>query len=118
MLGSPKICKFGHAFLWDYSYKSLKLAQFLGHLSHFGPRQHEGLVVGLPASAEEGVEVGRQLRVREKLAWGDNSHSAKGPGHQNQRVPGGLPVGFSESREDAQGPEGGARGSPGTPGTP
>jgi hypothetical protein len=28
----PKICKMAHAFLWEYSYKRLKLAQLLGRL--------------------------------------------------------------------------------------
>jgi hypothetical protein len=52
------------------------------------------------------------------FAWGDNSRSAKGPGHQNQGVPGGFSVRFSESGEGPRGPEGGAKGSCGTPGTP
>ena len=32
MLGWPKRCKLAHAFLWEYSYKRLKLAQLLGQL--------------------------------------------------------------------------------------
>ena len=32
VLGWPKICKLAHAFLWEYSYKRLKLAQLLGQL--------------------------------------------------------------------------------------
>ena len=31
----PKICKSAHAFLWEYSYKGLKLAQLLGQLGVF-----------------------------------------------------------------------------------
>jgi hypothetical protein len=30
VLGWPKICKFAHAFLWEYSYKRLKLATEVG----------------------------------------------------------------------------------------
>jgi hypothetical protein len=51
-------------------------------------------------------------------AWGDNSHSAKGPGGQRQGVPGGFSVRFSESGEGARGPEGGVKGSCETPRTP
>ena len=35
MLGWPKRCKLAHAFLWEYSYKRLKLAQLLGQLGVF-----------------------------------------------------------------------------------
>jgi hypothetical protein len=35
MLGWPEICKLAHAFLWEYSYKRLKLAQRLGQLDVF-----------------------------------------------------------------------------------
>ena len=31
-LGWPRRCKLAHAFLWEYSYKRLKLAQLLGQL--------------------------------------------------------------------------------------
>jgi hypothetical protein len=31
----PKICKLAHVFLWEYSYKGLKLAQLLGQLGIF-----------------------------------------------------------------------------------
>ena len=40
------------------------------------------------------------LEVAEVLvpaAWGDNSHSAKGPGAQNQGVPEGVSVGYTGS---------------------
>jgi hypothetical protein len=30
VLGWPKICELAHAFIWEYSYKGLKLAQLLG----------------------------------------------------------------------------------------
>ena len=33
VLGWPERCKLAHAFLWEYSYKKLKLAQLLGQLS-------------------------------------------------------------------------------------
>ena len=33
--GWPKRCKLAHAFLWEYSYKRLKLAQLLGQLGVF-----------------------------------------------------------------------------------
>ena len=33
VLGRPKRCQLAHAFLWEYSYKRLKLAQLLGQLS-------------------------------------------------------------------------------------
>jgi hypothetical protein len=33
--GWPKISKLTHAFLWEYSYKRLKLAQLLGQLGVF-----------------------------------------------------------------------------------
>jgi hypothetical protein len=44
VLGWPKICKLAHAFLWEYSYKRLKLVQLLGQLGVFltwrpGPRR-------------------------------------------------------------------------------
>ena len=32
MLGWPKRCELTHAFLWEYSYKRLKLGQLLGQL--------------------------------------------------------------------------------------
>jgi hypothetical protein len=32
LLGLPKQCKLAHAFLWEYSYKRLQLAQLLGQL--------------------------------------------------------------------------------------
>jgi hypothetical protein len=32
VLGWPKICKLVHVFLWEYSYKRLKLSQLLGQL--------------------------------------------------------------------------------------
>ena len=32
LLGWPKRCKLAHAFLWEHSYKRLKLAQLLGQL--------------------------------------------------------------------------------------
>jgi hypothetical protein len=35
VLGWPEICKLAHAFLWEYGYKRLKLAQFLGKLCVF-----------------------------------------------------------------------------------
>ena len=35
MLGWPKICKLTDAFLWEYSYKRLTLAQLLGQLGFF-----------------------------------------------------------------------------------
>ena len=35
VLGWPKQCKFAHAFLWEYSYKRLKLARLLGKLGVF-----------------------------------------------------------------------------------
>jgi hypothetical protein len=35
VLGWPKLCKLAHAFLWEYSYKRLKLAQLLGQLGVF-----------------------------------------------------------------------------------
>ena len=35
MLGWPKISKLVHVFLWEHSYKRLKLAQLLGQLSIF-----------------------------------------------------------------------------------
>jgi hypothetical protein len=31
----PKICKLAHVFLWEYSYKRLKLAQLLAQLGGF-----------------------------------------------------------------------------------
>jgi hypothetical protein len=33
--GWPKICKLAHAYLWEYSYKGLKLAQLLGRIGVF-----------------------------------------------------------------------------------
>ena len=33
MSGGPKICKLAHAFLWEYSYRRLELAQLLDQLS-------------------------------------------------------------------------------------
>ena len=33
--GWPKICQLAHAFMWEYSYKRLKLAQLLGQLGVF-----------------------------------------------------------------------------------
>ena len=36
------------------------------------------------------VAVQHQLRVDVREAWGDHSHSAKGPGSHSQGVPGGL----------------------------
>ena len=35
MLGWPKRCKLSHAFLWECSYKKLKLAQLLGQPGGF-----------------------------------------------------------------------------------
>jgi hypothetical protein len=35
LLGWPNICKLAYAFLWEYSYKRLKLAQLLGQLGVF-----------------------------------------------------------------------------------
>jgi hypothetical protein len=35
VLGWPKRCKLAHAFLWEYSYKKLKLDQLLGQLGVF-----------------------------------------------------------------------------------
>ena len=35
VLDWPKRCKLAHAFLWEYSYKRLKLAQLLGQLGGF-----------------------------------------------------------------------------------
>ena len=34
VLGWPKICKFAHELLWEFSYKWLKLAQLLGSRSY------------------------------------------------------------------------------------
>ena len=40
MLGWPNRCKLTlHAFLWEFSYKGLKLAQLLGHFGAFLARQ-------------------------------------------------------------------------------
>jgi hypothetical protein len=54
VLGWPKRCKLAHAFLWEYSYKRLKLAQRLGQLGAFltrgasaSPVHLEGLALGL-----------------------------------------------------------------------
>jgi hypothetical protein len=35
VLGWPNRCKLAHAFLWEYSYKRLKLVQLLGQLGFF-----------------------------------------------------------------------------------
>jgi hypothetical protein len=35
VLGWPKICKLAHVFLWECSYKRLKLAQLLGQRGVF-----------------------------------------------------------------------------------
>ena len=35
MLGWPKRCKLAHAFLWEYSYERLELAQLLGQVDAF-----------------------------------------------------------------------------------
>jgi hypothetical protein len=35
VLGWPKICKLARAFLWEYRYKRLRLAQLLGQLGVF-----------------------------------------------------------------------------------
>ena len=35
MLGWPKRHKLAHAFMWEHSYKRLKLAQLLGQLGFF-----------------------------------------------------------------------------------
>jgi hypothetical protein len=35
LLGWPKRCRLAHAFLWEHSYKRLKLAQLLGQLGVF-----------------------------------------------------------------------------------
>jgi hypothetical protein len=35
VLGWPKRCKLAHAFLWEHSYKRLKLGQLLGQLCIF-----------------------------------------------------------------------------------
>jgi hypothetical protein len=35
VLGWPKRCKLAYSFLWDYSYRRLKLAQLLGQLGVF-----------------------------------------------------------------------------------
>ena len=56
---------------------------------------------------EQRAAIRRGERV---LAWGDNSHSTKGPGGQSQGVSGGFSVGFSDSKEGARGPEGGCEG--------
>ena len=49
---------------------------------------------------------GRRTSVCSAAAWGDNSHSAKGPRGQSQGVPEGFSVRFSEFGEGARGPEG------------
>jgi hypothetical protein len=41
VLGWPKRCKLAHAFLWEYSYKRLKLAQLLGQLGVFLTCRHD-----------------------------------------------------------------------------
>ena len=46
MLGWPRRCNLARAFLWEYSYKRLKLAQFLG--------QH-GVFLTLESAGRRGV---------------------------------------------------------------
>ena len=52
LLGWPKICKLAHAFLWEYNYQRLKLAQLLGQLGVFltcsSGRRAEGVVRNCP----------------------------------------------------------------------
>ena len=55
VLGWPKICKLAQTFLWEYSYKRLKLAQLLGQLGACLT------CVGMPSgSAMKGI---RQIRI-------------------------------------------------------
>ena len=79
-LGRPKICELARAILWEYSYKRLKLAQFLGQLGVFltylvwrsqrlrqdwqrGPETHSKLIEPFP---------------RRELVWNEQPRFGRG----------------------------------------
>jgi hypothetical protein len=52
VLGWPKRCKLAHAFLWEFSYKRLKLAQPLCQLAVFPTRSSQAGVGRAPDSPD------------------------------------------------------------------
>jgi hypothetical protein len=66
--GWPNRCKLAHAFLWEYSYKRLKLAQLLGQLGVFLTKA-SGLAKQQKLDEKwqhDEKEVRQQKRVREE----------------------------------------------------
>ena len=54
--GWPKRCRLAHAFLWEYSYKRLQLAQLLGQLGDFLTCWMRGQSLGMPFPASDRAE--------------------------------------------------------------
>ena len=63
MFDWPKICRLAHAFLWEYSYKGLKLAQLLGQLGVF-------LIKGVQHAAKQPRVAAVWKRLREVSLFG------------------------------------------------
>ena len=62
LLSWPKRCKLAHAFLWEYSYKRLQLAQLLGQLGVF-------LTLHRSIASSRPCVVFASVRARIRMSW-------------------------------------------------
>jgi hypothetical protein len=91
LLGWPKRCKLARAFLWEYSYKRLELAQLLGQLGVFLTRVSVGVGVRVPSLA-------RTAQSFLARAGAGTAPNAGGPGAvQRSSV-----MGFSTNRQSVR----------------
>jgi hypothetical protein len=58
VLGWPKRCNFSRAFLWEYSYARLQLAQVLGHLDVFLTWSGSSDRIGWATAGRIGIALG------------------------------------------------------------